>query len=319
MRLEAALKYDELEIFLEELELSALYVDGNDLYVGGSSGLRLLDATTLEVKEVISTDLELVYSSTLYMGIDRLWIAHDHGVAYYKDGQLTQFSYPDVPKGRCNTIAYDHGEIVAGFETGMAIFHSDTIQHLTKKDGLAEDYVNTLAVDSFNQLWVGSYLQTKTGGLSILADNHTLLISTEDGLIHKFVTSILPLQDTGTLVGCGHLNKGGLTVFKYRDHVPYIFKNYTHTQGLPGPKIRNLYQDQHGYVWITSESDGLLVTTVENIFDSHSLDGLYLRTQQGLSNNEIKVIVENDTFLFLGGKVGLTRIRKRAFYPRLSK
>lgn len=312
------LKYDEVDIFLEDFEISALLIDGDSLYVGGSTGVFLFDSITMKVKKTISKDLELVYSSAMYKDNNRLWIAHDQGIAYYEDGILINLTYPDIPKGRCNTITSYNGAILAGFETGSIIINKENIEFRGIEEGLAEDYVNIVAKDEFDNLWYGAYLRDKRGGLSILVDKDFKLISLDEGLVHKYVTSILPISDYGTLVGCGHLDAGGMSVFKYNDTIPYVFKNYTIKDGLPGPKIRSLYQDKSGFLWITSEMDGLLVTDIDKVFKGESLTGLYIDREQGLSSKEIKMIVENEKYLFLGGKTGLTRIEKALFYRRLS-
>lgn len=145
----AKLKYDEIEVFLKNFKISALHVEDKSIYVGGSDGILLLDSNTMKVKKVISKELELIYSSSMYMDNNRLWIAHDNGIAYYKNNVLTTFSYPDIPKGRCNSITSYNDTIIAGFETGVAIFNNKNITILNSNDGLAEDYVNVISSDEY--------------------------------------------------------------------------------------------------------------------------------------------------------------------------
>lgn len=115
------------------------------------------------------------------------------------------------------------------------------------------------------------------------------------------------------------MDDGGLTVFKYNKNIPYIYKNYKYKDGLPGPKIRSIYYDNRDYIWITSEADGILVTTLNKVFTSSTLTGLYIDTKQDISSNEIKIITENEKYIFLGGKIRLTRIKKDEFYNRMIK
>jgi len=315
------MKFPEIEVFLKESEISALLVDGENIYVGGNNGVYLLDCNTGQILKTISKDLRLIYSSSIIKHNNDIWIAHDRGVALYKDDKLINYTYPTVPKGRCNDIIIYNDKVIAGFENGEAIFDkNNNITILNTKSGLAEDYVNVLAVDDYNNLWIGSYLRTEKGGLSILdKNNNWTYFSTEEGLAHKFVTSILPIKGEGILVGGGHLTVGGLTVFKYKNERPYIYKIITKENGLPGPKIRCLYLDDKDNLWITSERDGIIICNKTDVFDKKYLNGLYMTTKNGLSSNEIKVICENSKYIFLAGKIGLNRIKKEGFYKRLYK
>jgi len=313
------LKFPEIDVFLDEVEISALLVDGDNIYVGGNEGVYLLNGNTGEIIKTISKDLRLIYSSKIIKYKDTIWIAHDDGISTYKNNIITTYSYPLVPKQRCNDIEIYNDIIIAGFESGMAIFDKDNnITILNKNDGLIEDYVNVVKKDFNNNLWIGAYLRTENGGLSILNNNKWIYFSKEQGLIHKFVTSILPIEKSGTIVGCGHLNDGGLTIFKYKGDVPYVFNSLKKEDGLPGDKIRTLYLDTNNYIWITSEADGILVCDYNLVFEKSKLKGLYIDERMGISNNEIKIICENDKYIFLGGKIGLNRIKKDDFYKRLN-
>jgi len=315
------MKFPEIEIFLEDSEISALLVDNENIYVGGNNGVYLLDTNNGKILKTISKNLRLIYSSSILKHNKDIWIAHDNGIALYRDEKLITYSYPIVPKGRCNSIIVYNNKVIAGFENGEAIFdENNNVTILNTKNGLSEDYINVLAVDYYNNLWIGSYLRTDRGGLSILDENNNwTYFSTKEGLVHKFVTSILPINREGVLVGGGHLTAGGLTIFKYRDKKPYIYKVLKEENGLPGPKVRYLYLDNKDYLWITSEKDGILICDKTQVFENEYLKGLYLTIKNGLSSNEIKVICENSKYIFLAGKIGLNRIEKEKFYKRLHK
>jgi len=185
------------------------------------------------------------------------------------------------------------------------------VEILTAKDGLTDDFVNVIHINPDGELWFGAYLATGKGGLSILNTNGWQYLSTDDGIPHRYITAILPVGDE-MLVGTGHLDRGGLALLIENGGKWTIKKAYHMEDGLPEEKIRYLYSGTDGTLWITTESEGVIVCPSIYSLEQPGLPGLRLTKENGLSDNEIKVITETDDFYWLGGRYGLTRIERDA-------
>ncbi len=320
------LKVKGIEVFLENTEISGLYVDGDILYVGGNEGVYKLDGQTGEILETVSDKLKLIYTAAIVKSPDDvLWIGHDSGISAFDGTHWKHFTAPDIVEGRCNAILADKQSVWAGFQGGAVRFEASEqgsaetyrpVMLYTKAEGLAENTVNAMDVDPYQNFWFGAYLCNEIGGLSIMHDENWSFHSLAEGLPHKYITSIEYVLTQknhleGALVGCGHLDRGGLALFTYNsEQEPILSKVFTIENGLPGEKVRFIYHDHDGNLWITSELDGILICDDEAPFINEALQGLLLDERHGLSDNEIKVIDENEKYYWLGGKLGLTRIEK---------
>jgi len=77
--------------------------------------------------------------------------------------------------------------------------------------------------------------------------------------------------------------------------------------------------DSKSRLWITSESNGLLIcNSYEELFKQR-LDGVHLTVKEGLSDNEIKTILQAEGYYWLGGRFGLTRIKQDTIEELLRK
>lgn len=329
------LKQPGIDIFLDDMEISGLYVDGDDMFVGGSDGVYKVNSETGEILETVSDELKLIYTAAIEKTKDDvLWIGHDSGLSAFDGEQWKHFVAPEIPEGRCNTIVVHNNQVWAGLQEGAICIESTTqgtvdgyqvTKTVAQSEGLAENTVNAIAFDPYHNQWFGAYLSDDVGGVSIVNNSKWYYSSIEEGLPHKYVTAIQYIESqkdkkSGVLVGCGHLNRGGLALFTYnQNQEPVLSKTFNKDTGLPGEKIRQLYQDDNGLLWITSEASGVLICNDEGPFTKDRLEGVLLDKRHGLSDNEIKVIDENDQYYWLGGKLGLTRIEKSVIESLMSE
>ena len=70
--------------------------------------------------------------------------------------------------------------------------------------------------------------------------------------------------------------------------------------------MRTGSRDEDGYLWITTEYDGVLILNYAEDGLQSELQGLYLKEENGLSDNEIKCLIKVKDSYWLGGKYGLT-------------
>ncbi|MDD2955983.1 MAG: hypothetical protein PHD67_06680 [Oscillospiraceae bacterium] len=314
-----ALKMDGVEVFFPEMEVSALYHGANGLWVGGKDGIMLVDAQSGQSLGWLDSGIEMIYAAGICQTADGLvWAGHNGGVTAYtpEGGRLFSFAAPEIPSGRVNALmAWGEG-LWLGAEHGAAYLEPDgkggwrVGRILTAEDGLASGFVSALAATE-DELWFGAYLTGQSGGLSILSPGAWSYISVDQGLPHRYVNAILPLDQDTVLVGTGHLDKGGLcTLRRGNGGVWQVEKTYGQAEGMPGAKIRQLFLDSSQRIWITREADGILICPSAGALRDLPVQGMYLTEQHGLSDNEIKCLVEAEECFWLGGRRGLTKIAR---------
>lgn len=303
-----------IEVFCEGEEISALFPAEDSLWVGGRNGVKKLDPVTGAFLGYVAEDLELVYAAEIIQTSDRaVWVGHNLGVTRFAaDGSREDFCAPVLTGGRVNALLCAGEQLWVGTMEGANLLERQdgvwrVVQKYTRENGLLSDTVNVLA-DCYGEIWFGSYLDNRPGGISILSDSQWHYLTVKDGLVHSYINAILPLGDK-VLVAVGQLTAGGLNQVEREEDKVLVTDTYGTLDGIPGAKVRWLYLDSRGYLWITTESDGLLITRAEGL--SHPMEGVVLTWKQGLADNEVKRIVETEDFYFLAGRYGLTRIEKQ--------
>lgn len=315
-----------ISVFFPKEEVSALLYDGRNIWVGGRDGVNLIEPGTGDIVREVAKDIMMTYTAGMCQTPDgRVWIGHERGISVFSGEERIDFAPPQIPQGRVNTVIGDgSGGVWAGAQGGAVHFVKSgdkwaIDETLSTSSGLRDDAVNAIAIDEGKGIWFGAYLGKEAGGISILRNNQWQYFSTEEGLPHRYVTAIIPLYSQYMLVGLGHLDRGGMALFEDRGGSFALHSTYSTENGLPGEKIRQLFLDSKGHLWITSESQGLIIlNSFEDLFNEQ-LNGVYLTVQNGLSDNEIKTIIQVEGYYWLGGRVGLTRIEESTIERLLSK
>ena len=294
-------------------EISALYYDGENVWVGCNDGVYVYNADTREEIKYYG-GLNLIYSAGITKSSDgTVWIGQEDGLTGIQengDGDRLEFSYPDIPKGRVNTVEWDGERLWIGTYHGAAsLIRSPSgwkVESIyNSSNGLCSDSVNVIK-STGHSLWFASYLDHKNGGISIWDNDGTHFITVADGLPHAYVTSLQYLGDEKMLVGTGYMDDGGLALVQKINKEYKITATFFSENGVPGEKVRQLFLDEDGYLWITTEYDGVLILNYAEDGLQSELQGLYLKEENGLSDNEIKCLIKVKDSYWLGGKYGLT-------------
>lgn len=187
---------------------------------------------------------------------------------------------------------------------------------LDRNTGLISDMVNFMLHTSDGSLWLGSYTAPK-GGISVYQESRT---DTFDDLAHRNITSMIQLSENYVLTGGGIYEKGGGNLFKKTKDGWEIIQEISKKDGLPGEKIRSLYLDQSGHLWIGTEYDGLGIYDIEYKDRGISLKPLlFLRKKDGLADDEIKTIKEDERNYYIGTFGGLSVIAKDKLLEKIVK
>jgi signal transduction histidine kinase/ligand-binding sensor domain-containing protein len=88
-----------------------------------------------------------------------IWIASRAGVlSEYRDGKLVpQLSHDSTATGSIHTLLFDRaGALWIGTPEGLSLMKEGKLARLTKADGLPDDYIDQIAEDDRERLWIGS-------------------------------------------------------------------------------------------------------------------------------------------------------------------
>ncbi len=296
------------EIFLEDKEFSTVFLEGDYIYAGGTQGLFKIHKTTDEIIEILNND----QSFEVVRGIDEspdgvLWIGHGQGLTGLKDDQVVKhYDLEDgLPDLRVNDIDIDQDKMYVATFGGVGIIETGRIESITEADGLLKNITKVVMLDKKGNLWCGSHTAIGGGVTLIKSDGDQEEISyftTENGLSHNAVTTIIEDEKDNVWIGNGNLTRGGATRYTFKSGEWNLSEVITRKEGLIGEKVRHIFIDQKENVWVCSESEGIaIIKSNEKI--------IYLTTDLGLSDNEVKKIIYDDEGnLWLASKKGVTKI-----------
>ncbi len=307
----------EFLILEKDTEISALYTDGNWVYVGTDRGIHIYDARSKELMKTIE-NIRMIYTAGIIGdGAGGIWVGHEEGLLHL-DASLGQesFAYPQIPKGRVNTVAEKDGCIYCGTYNGAAKLEKkagkwEVTELFTQESGLLCDSVNVILPVKSGILFC-SYLDTN-GGITFLEDSGEIsCLNVDSGIVHPYITSAVEDVDGTVWVGSGYMRDGGLFYLTKTEAGYRVGDAFSSADGIPGEKVRYLFMDDNTF-WITTEYDGVMIRRKdegEKWTDWDASDVFYLTQESGLSDNEIKCIVGTDDDYWLGGKYGLTIVPK---------
>lgn len=294
------------QIFLENKDICSISMGENVIWAGGSDGLfKLSKDNESEIKYKTEKIGNYGYIKAVLLQGEKLWIGHDSGLTLIQNGTVTNYTEKDgLPDHRVNALCLDStGVLWVGTWSGAAVIENDKIiKTLKQKDGLIDDMVNVIMQDSYGGVWFGSYVAPR-GGVSVFYKGKWQLFSTQDALVHSNINTIIETINKDIVVGGGMYTQGGGTRFSYNNGIWSKISTLQKSDGLAGAKIRSLFEDSKGRLWVGSEYEGLAI-----LADGGST---IMTKKNGLSNNEVKIIKEEiDGTIWIGTREGLVRIDK---------
>jgi ligand-binding sensor domain-containing protein len=288
-------------------DISALAIQGNIVWAGGTDGVVGLDRTKGNVIQSVECNPPLAYVRALL--VDRqgeLWIGHQSGLTSYDGNSCRTLTHADgLPSDRVNALLQDRsGRLWIGTSCGAAVYDGKTWRALNTTNGLADDMVNVMLEDRQGGIWFGSYVAPR-GGISYLKNGSWQKFSTENGLPHNNIDAFFEDKEGNLWAGTGLYDRGGAVRFAPTKSGWAIQEILTSRDGLAGNKARSIFQDRDGMLWIGSEYDGLARREAGS--------WRVLTEKDGLSDPEVKCIVQDvDGNLWMGTKDGVTRLNATA-------
>jgi ligand-binding sensor domain-containing protein/serine phosphatase RsbU (regulator of sigma subunit) len=189
-------------------------------------------------------------------------------------------------------IAPDNSLWISTANKGICKYLNGKFSYYTTENGLCDDHVNCIYIDSRGYIWCGTQ-----GGINRYDGNKFNSITESDGLINNEVQTII--EDKYGVIWFGTL--GGLVKIEGKS-----MTDYDATDGLTEKRINALAADQYGNIWIGTFGSGLfkLDRSVEEgkpirkIADDNMLG----------SNNIVSLIFQEKNILIAGTDKGFDKI-----------
>ncbi|WP_418790275.1 ligand-binding sensor domain-containing protein [Phosphitispora sp. TUW77] len=282
-------------------EVTVFAEQGDIMWAGGMDGVYKLDRVNKKYTEELGS-----FSHVKGLLVDDdgcLWIGHEKGITILKGASSKSLTIANgLPDNHVTSLFQDRqGRVWAGTWKGAAVFDGFSWEVINSGNGLLDDMVNVVSGDTYGGIWLGSYVAPR-GGLTYLQEKNRQYFSTDNGIPHNNINSIIQANDGTIWIGTGYLDRGGAVNLKAdSDQTWRVNEIIDEDRGLPGAKVRSIYQDKSGVVWFGMEYDGLACRK----------DGRWqvLTKEDGLSGNEIKTMLEDSSGNFwLGTENGVTVI-----------
>jgi len=168
-------------------------------------------------------------------------------------------------------------------ENGLIQFDGTSWRCVTRKDGLADNRINTIFQDKNGYIWVGT-----DEGLSRYNNGTWTTFSQKDGLSCNTVLAIIEDKKGNIWVGT---QTGGVCRFDEKNWV-----NYKQKDGLAGNTVYALLQDNEGIIWCGT-SNGI------SRYDGKNW--ITYKQRDGLAHNDVRTLIQdNEGIIWIGTNNG---------------
>jgi ligand-binding sensor domain-containing protein/signal transduction histidine kinase len=185
----------------------------------------------------------------------QIWVGTDQGLVRYQADLQKKETFP-LPVEVRALFVDRHGILWIGTSgQGILKYQNGTYSSLRKIDGLASDYVRTIAEDREGNLWVGT-----RDGVSQLTDiKFPIERAAEDPSVQD-AWGVGASRDGGIWIG----SMGGVSYFD--GHT----KTYSTESGVPKTQVKRVFEASNGDVYMVSGSRDLLVLSQGKVVTNYT-------------------------------------------------
>lgn len=278
---------------LSSNDIRSLFQDNRgDLWIGSNTG----GVMRMPVERILSyTAKDGLPANSVYAinGDDQgnIWIgAYGGGLAKLSNNKIKMYNDGLINSYISSIVKRDDKQYLIGTQGGLSIFDGKSFTALTKKHGLADNYIYSILTDRKNNYWIA----TDEAGITKYKDGKFKYYTTENGLISNQVFSVF--QDSKEVIWAG--TSGGLSRI-YNDKIT----NFTTKDGLPDNVIFHVHEDLQGNIWLSTQKGA-------SKFDGKTF--VNLTTKQGLSNNFVNYVIDDQSYIYIGTNNGINIIDKKS-------
>ncbi len=270
---------------------SILSIESGAVLIGSAEGVAVLPHGVLDTIIFIPEISSPVYS--LYgLNDGRILAGTGHGLfgITIDDGFSVSIDTLQV-SGPVMCIAEDgEGRIWAGTDgEGVAVLEGDRVSRLTVEDGLGNNKIFSMLVDTSDRVWVGSYGR---GANEIVGKAVVGSYLTAQGLPSNVVRSIIQDREGNIWFA----TYGGLAMLRHTG------LNYFDTsQGFTNAIVMAIMRDRSATLWIGTYGGG--------ITRLHGDAAIPFKTEHGLSHNVVRSMLEDSKGrIWIGTHRGVTML-----------
>ena len=301
------------------------------IWITSFNGVLRFDGINFKLFD--KTNLPFLSSNGFYLSYEdskgNLWFAsQSSGIIKYKNNQFQQILEKDHNSLSVRCIKEDNeGNIWVGTNNEGVYILKDTLFTKIDREEFNYSHIMDIEVDIDGRIWFA----TNGNGIFILNDDKIEQLTKETGLNHNTVNKLMLGRDgrmyAGTLDGVFYYKDGTSGRLKLLDGLEVndiciddynnfwvgseqglyrvnlttnIFDHFTEENGLPASQISSICFDHENSLWLSTKKAGLL----------RFRDGFFknITTKDGLTSNNVNIIVEHKGKFFVGCDDGLINV-----------
>lgn len=321
------------------------FSDGTVWATNGTNGITRFDKKTGDLVDRYTRVTGLLSENVFHTIEDRegnMWVAQSGGVSKLRynyrafeniSARSVAGEQPLLPSGRINTVLVSENDsmpcrVWVGTENGATcIKESGTSEYITQEEGLAGNWVNGLASDRPDRIWIAT-----TQGLNGIAFSEealpTNVVNTQRISIDGFLGWIFTVPGSPPFIAAENL------LLKNRDRTQAVqsawfpglrslygivegeIYQFNAAYGLPATLLKSVAFDDLGYLWVGTLDRGLYrsitpLTTELLQEEPDALEPNRFRFQQfwsrdnGAPTNHIEKLLFYENKLWIGTQEGL--------------
>ncbi len=218
-----------------------------------------------------------------------LWIANNSGITFYNGIQFKNFK-PSGYQVTVQKIAIDkNNRKWLATSNGVYLFENGKFTNISDKLHIKRGIINTLYIDSKGKIWYG----TENGLFQIEQKNNRYYLrdfSAVSRYMHNSINAIK--EDSNGNFWFGTYGDG---VYKYDG---YHFYRIDLNQELFKETILDIYDDHGKNIWFATLNNGVVQ------YNTSAKTFSWLREKEGLSNNHVRSIIQDNSGSFWFGTSG---------------
>jgi len=174
-----------------------------------------------------------------------IWFGTSDGLIQFVENEWKNYDFGPLERGVTDIAVAEDGDLWVGtWSYGLMYFDGETWNNITEREGLKNDRVSSIAIDSGGKVWVGSL--NRKGGLSVYDGVRWTNYSDRDGLPSNYVHSVSISHDDRVWVG----TKEGAAIFDGNN-----WKCFTSKDGLLDDEVEEVTVDSEGNLWAVSDQN----------------------------------------------------------------